>query len=39
VVTVTKNELQGHITLLFTIEFSDYGATYCIEIKPMLSPW
>jgi len=34
VVTVTKNELQGLITILFSIEFSDYGAVYGIEINP-----
>jgi len=35
---VTKNELQGLTRLLFSIEFSDYGATYCIKTKPTLYP-
>jgi len=34
VVTVTKNELQGLLTLSFSIEFSDYGTTFVL--KPSL---
>jgi len=38
-VTVTKIELQGLITLFFSIKFSDYGNTsYCIETKSTLYP-
>jgi len=33
VVTTAKNDLQGLLTLLFIIEFSDL---WCIETKPTL---
>jgi len=33
VVIVTNNELQGLMTLLFSIEFSDYGATVVSKLS------